>query len=95
VIRTLSLRNIVLGETYSKNDIYLMNTFDLERKNEEVFNIYDLRYCSIGSHLKLSKLSNIQKLLPRILSSQCVIFSWIFTSEVASLIPKFKDKRIS
>jgi hypothetical protein len=54
VVRSLNPKTIILSETYQKNDLFLINAFDLERRGEESFSTYDTRYCSVGSHLKLS-----------------------------------------
>jgi hypothetical protein len=71
VVRSLNPKNIILSENYHKNDLFLINAFDLERKGEESFSNYDIKYCSVGSHLKLSTSAVTQKPAPRTQWSQC------------------------
>lgn len=67
VTRNLSLKTITLSESSIKNDLFLINTFDLERKGEDCNSNYDMKYCSIGCHLKLRKNFNIQEHVLKIL----------------------------
>jgi hypothetical protein len=53
VHRELSLSTVVFDPQPEKNELYVLNTFSLKKKNEECQKI-NSKYCSKGGHLGLS-----------------------------------------
>lgn len=53
--RELSLSTVVFDPQPEKNELYVLNTFSLKKKNEECQKI-NSKYCSKGGHLGLSNL---------------------------------------